>query len=124
MLRLMSTQRDIVLSSVTKLEANSAFLRRQWMGQLTIGDVADILTRLEQACALFDAIPVSDAVLAIAVELLRQHRLRTMDAIQLASARYWHRPAMRQEILFVAADQRLLSAAAAIGLETWNPMTE
>ena len=74
----------------------------------------------------YQIFPVNQIVIDLAGDLIERLALRTLDAIQLATAL-----AARQflvtrgfpEIVFIAADDRLLQAAAAEGLATENPNT-
>lgn len=66
------------------------------------------------------AVDLDNGVLADARQLLLQHPLRTLDAIQLASALNFAR-AVAITPTFVSADVNLLTAAAAEGLPTDNP---
>lgn len=56
---------------------------------------------------------------SIARGLVLAHSIRTLDALQLATALQLKRRAP----IFVAADEKLLAAAQANGLDTLNPLT-
>ena len=68
--------------------------------------------------AVFRAIPVDEPLIVAATALAIHHRLRTMDALHLASAL-----SLRTlgEVVMVSADVELLAAAAREGLATLNP---
>lgn len=111
---------SIVVSAIALPEVTSALarLRRQRLRS------AQSFTRLQNDFLLafeeeYLIIPVARALLALASDLVARYPLRTLDAIHLASAttaaqRFIIRPT------FVAADQRLL-AAAAEGFPTDDP---
>ena len=66
--------------------------------------------------------PLDEHVIHLASLVIDRHALRSLDAIQLASAL-----ALRDELeqgnvpLFIASDHRLLEAARVENLPTWNP---
>ena len=59
-------------------------------------------------------------ILSLARGLIQRHALRAFDAIHLASA-LGLQAATNEAVTFVAADQRLLQAAAGERLATVNP---
>jgi hypothetical protein len=83
---------------------------------------------------VYQIIPINESLVELAALLCRKHHdlqphpLRTLDAIQLASA-IVSRQLVRQKalangdaLLFVSADTRLLAIAAAEGFPVRNPM--
>lgn len=65
---------------------------------------------------------LSEAVLDQAGDLIKRRGLRSLDSLQLASALHFGKYLLPGDsLLFITSDQRLLEAAAAEGLATWNP---
>ena len=75
--------------------------------------VQSILVNARADFALFQVIEVERSLTSIAKQLVIRHRLRTMDAIHLASAMS---PGATDRITLVSADRELLAAAALEGL--------
>jgi predicted nucleic acid-binding protein len=115
---------NTAVSSLTRVEATSAFTRREAEGLLSMGDLALVLARLELVLQHLGQVPLSENVLSTAERLVPTHGLRTLDAIQLASALSLVQSAHAEDILFIAADRRLLAAATQSGLKIWNPVDE
>ena len=72
----------------------------------------------------YQQVPLNDLLLQSAFNLARTHKLKTLDAIQLACALVVRDAAVAGEtgqVLFVSADRELLTAAAAEALSTENP---
>ncbi|MFN8376018.1 MAG: type II toxin-antitoxin system VapC family toxin [Anaerolineae bacterium] len=65
-------------------------------------------------------VPVETPIFQAAGNLVNQHKLRTLDAIQLASAIHTQQ-ILGEPMTFVSADVNLLAAAAAEGFPTDNP---
>ena len=59
-------------------------------------------------------------VLTLARDLIQRHALRSFDAIHLSSALRLQE-GLREELAFMAADDRLLRAAKAERLQVLNP---
>ena len=83
-------------------------------------------THYARACRQFESdwqaylrVELQDDILLVARDLIQRHPLRGFDAIHLASAMSL-KNALGEEIIFVAADERLLHAAQAEMLEPFN----
>jgi predicted nucleic acid-binding protein len=63
---------------------------------------------------------VTKAVEELAASIVDRQILRALDAIQLATALLCQ-SAGANDIQFISSDDKLLVAAAAEGLDTWNP---
>ena len=112
--RLLRTHR--VLSSVLlRLEAVSAVRRRHAEGRLTEMQQRRLLRRIDADDASWELVTVVDEVVEAARRLLVAHRLRTLDAIHLASASVVVAEGLR--LPFVTADHRQAEAGRANGLE-------
>ncbi len=118
---LVRSQELLVVSGLVRVEVPSALWRKQRDGQLT-STVARLL--VDGFEADLDGVPggrwrfvtirVSRSALAQAAQLVAVHGLRSLDAIQLASA-LQARSAAPDVETFACFDERLASAAAAEG---------
>lgn len=106
LLRYLRRRPDPVSSALSRVEVMRAVGRQDEAAR----------TRAEELLAFIQLLRVDDAILSEAASL-RPHHLRSLDAIQLASAR-----ALRSDLdAVVAYDERLLEAAKLLGLETVSP---
>ncbi len=115
----------LVTSQLTTVEASSAFARRLREGSLTPAQYADCLNAFTEDClTLYQLVEIGNTVLASARDLVQRQPLRTLDALQLASALTVSRLFANQNLpplTFLSADDRLLAIAQAEGLQTDNP---
>jgi hypothetical protein len=106
----------VVVSSVLlRLEAVSAVRRRHAEGDLTDVQQRRLLRRIDADDASWHLVPIVDDVMEAARRLLVAHRLRTLDAIHLASASIVAAEGLR--LPFVTADHRQAETGRAVGLE-------
>ena len=98
----------------TPVEARSAFARLVRDGSRTNAERGKAMRLLDQLRPSWDEIQPSERVRSLAEELPDRHGLRALDAMQLAAALVWcrERPSRRP---FICFDERLSSAAAAVG---------
>ena len=112
----------IVVSDLAQIETFSVFARLQREGLFSPADVAILqnqaLLHLEKE---YLTVALEAPVLAQARQLVDRYPLRTLDAIQLACA-LRATALLGETITFVCADNRLLTAAAAEGFVTDNPL--
>ena len=106
----------VLSSAITPVEVTSALCRRRATGELGAGDLAAILARLHADRANWELIDVSQAVLQQAEQLLHRTRLKTLDAIQVASA-HATQGLLGNLLPFVTADARQRDAADLLGLD-------
>jgi predicted nucleic acid-binding protein len=109
---------ECVVSALLPVEVRSALRRRVAEGTLDEARVLAMLKRFTADRAFWTFIEVSREVLASAEALGAAHPLRALDAIHVASAQVFASRLGRVNVLFVSADERQSSAAAAIGLTT------
>jgi uncharacterized protein len=116
----------IITSSITYAEAMSAGSRREMAGKLTASEATDIEIRF-RADFIGPVLPYvilepRRPMVHHAADLARQHRLRALDAIHLASALAvrFNTPS-GISFNFGSADQRLNAAAANENLSVFNP---
>jgi predicted nucleic acid-binding protein len=105
-----------VVAWTTLIEATGALYRSVMLGELNESKVKTSLGRLAQLEERWSEIVASERVRDVALELLRMHRLRAGDAIQLASALVWckEKPRLRS---FVCFDEKLGVAAHSVGFD-------
>jgi predicted nucleic acid-binding protein len=111
----------IVVSELVVVEMMSLFARRLREGALASTDFlhikADFLFHLS---AEYNVIPVNSSILIHASNLVLKHPLRSLDAVQLASA-INAVGATKTTPAFISADRRLLAAAAIEGFPIDDP---
>lgn len=106
-------------SALLWVEVRAAIRKRQRMGEIA-DKVADRLTvALDAQKRRVTSIDFSPAVLAKAAELIDSRGLRSLDAVQLASALEAGKG--NASIAFVSADDQLIKAAEVEGLQAINP---
>lgn len=99
---------------LTPVEATSALQRLARDGHLTPKDAAQAIARLEYLRSRWNEVQPTDDLREEAERLLRVHKLRAADALQLAAALCWcnRRPRSRS---FVVGDGALADAAQTEG---------
>lgn len=110
-----------LVSSLGAIEVHSAIRRRERAGDLSHDDAAEALALLAAESASMTEQLINTPVIETAKQMLDRHALRSLDAIQLASC--WVARAMSSitDIVFVASDHALLSAAQTEGFQIWDP---
>ena len=115
----------LLISRITVVEMRSALARRKREASIQPQDHADALTALSEDCLiLYRFVEFEVPVVDLAGELLDRYVLRAYDAVQLASALATNRlliDANLAPLVFVSADNNLLAAAQAAGLQIDNP---
>lgn len=104
--RLLRTE---AISSAIRKSASDSSLRDTW------------LRLMEASLREFTLFTLSDPLLADAERLIRAHRLRSADAIHLATAVYAARELGRRGFRFATADREQALAARAVGLRIVEP---
>ena len=112
----------VIMSHLTTVELFSLLARRSREGSLPVSH-ATLLgdAFLTHAADDYLVVPAGAQVLERARALIRRYPLRTLDAIQLASARHTAN-VLGETITFISSDRDLLAAAGADGLLTANPL--
>lgn len=114
---LLLARRTVVSSALSTVELTSAFRQRQRAGDLTSEQLESILADLRQIRSTWELIAASRIVLDRAEELLRVSRLRTVDAVHVASALVFE-AGIGRRVPFVTADTVQAETAAREGLQT------
>jgi predicted nucleic acid-binding protein len=99
----------------------SAIRRREKSGDLTAAHAAQAVAALIRETSAMNTYSVTTAVEELATSIVDRQTLRALDAIQLATALLSSQNTGAKDIQFIASDDKLLVAAAAEGLDTWNP---
>lgn len=112
----LSSDRDVVVWWGTKVEGISTLARLHRQNHVSDAEIRRLLGQLETLLSAAHEVQPSEEVRSNACRLLRTHRLRAAEALQLAGALVWaeHRPA---GLSFVCLDQRLREAALREGFE-------
>lgn len=105
---------QIVVSDIARLEFASAVVRRVRERALSTSRGRSLLARLEDEWDGYVRVRASDEVLTEGTALLARRALRTLDAVQLASALLVDRDGPTKA-RFDTADRRLAEAAIAEG---------
>ena len=108
-------------STIVALEALSAFTRRVAIGDLSERDFAAIVAKLRADRNHWELIKLSAAILNRAEGTIGHARVRTLDALHIASALAFEELS-GLHIPFITADERQRDGASLVGLQvTWVP---
>jgi predicted nucleic acid-binding protein len=111
----------VLIAELSTVELLATFARLQRQGLLSAGQVTTLqnnfLLHIEQE---YLTVLIDRAIIAQARALVGKHKLRTLDAIQLASALDAFRT-LGEPMTFISGDNDLLTAATAEGFPTDNP---
>ncbi len=109
------------VSRIAFLEVGSAIRRRELSGDLQPDQVAKARSLLLAEMDRLLVVSVTDNVIALAQSIMDRQTLRSLDAIQLASA--LSVSADTSSFTFISSDSRLLHAAAGEGLLVADPLS-
>lgn len=123
--RLLDGKADVFYQTfIAPIEFSSALYRRLRAQELTDDEVAFLLrSYVAHSQQEYLLVPYSDALMERSATLVAHHALRTLDAVQLASALELRDilPLGDLPLSFIAADDRLLNAARQEHLQVINP---
>lgn len=109
-------------SVLSQVEVISALARRTNRGELTVDAFAKASADVESDFETYlSQVPVTEPLLQTAVGLIRRHRLRSYDTVQLASALLIRTALTPITLTFISADLHLNEVAAGEGLAVDNP---
>lgn len=94
----------------SEVECTSALARLERENRMNTGHMAAALNRLKSLKEHWHEILTNDIIRETAKRMLRVHRLRTADALQLAALDYLSDRKTR-EVIFACLDTRLVEAA-------------
>ncbi len=106
----------VATSRLSEVETVSVLARRCREGAFPESERDRILQQIPHDLETFYVIEILPEVTALTYPLLRRHRLRAGDALQLASCLYLSEN-LDHAIPFIAFDSRLTDAAGAEGLD-------
>jgi len=107
---------QVVSSVLTPVEMMSALTRRRAAGETPASHLERALTQVHVERGHWRLIRIDPLVLGRAEALVRDHTLRTLDAIHVASALVYG-DALGVRVPFVTADERQRDAAARLALD-------
>ena len=117
--------REKVISALAPIEVRSAIRRRERLGDISDAHADQALSALLAESRRLVEQPLSSDVLSRAAALLDRHALRSLDALQLATSLVLREQLLHnEELLFICSDNRLIEAAAAENLKTYNPAVD
>lgn len=122
MRRLFAAGGPVATAKIAYAEVYAALTRRRREGDLARAGYVDACAQFERDWPGYVRVELHDEILVSARKLITRHPLRGYDAIHLASALSL-RDSLGEDPTFVAADERLLTAARAERLKTLNPET-
>ena len=115
----------LIISRITWVEVLSALARRQREGSLSATDVDLIVQQFSyELNNQYQVVELDRTVTENAGQLVNQYPLRAYDAVQLASVlriQPAFATATSTSLVFLTADDRLLTIAQTAGLLTDNP---
>lgn len=116
-----SASHVIILSELALIEVQSLLARRVRDGNLVSSDATllrgDFLLHYRDDYLI---VPLETLIAQMAGQLVNKHKLRSLDAIQLASAIHAAN-ILAEPILFITSDSNLIQAASAEGFTCDNP---
>ena len=116
--------------TIGALEVFWIFVRKRNDGRITVSDFVQAVMRFDQEVTAddsdFELLPTPDSLLQTAMDFVDRHSINGTDALVLCSALETgsHLRNAGDDLVLVAADQRLLRAAQAEGLSVLNPETD
>lgn len=113
----------VATAKIAYVEIYSGLTRKLREKQLSAMHYDRACQQFEREWSAYIRVETGEATLQLARDLIRHHPLRGFDAIHLASALTLKR-ALGEEVIFAAADVRLLQAAGAERLQALNVETE
>jgi predicted nucleic acid-binding protein len=119
MRNLMSRPVPFASATIAYAEVYSGLTRRHREGSLPTPHYTSACAQFEHDWPAFLHVELQEEVLRLARDLIKRHALRSFDAIHLASALSLQ-VGLSEAITMVAADERLLQAAAAEQLGVLN----
>ena len=120
----LSGANSLATCAITQVEFHSAVDRRRRRRGGDVGEEASaraVEEFTDHFKSSFFLHAVDDRTLNLACVLVHRHALRAYDAVHLAACLLLLRLSARDDLTFVSADRRLLTAARSEGLAVLNP---
>ncbi len=108
--------------AILPCELISALNRKRRERTLPRGAYHTVKNQIGEDVGKIHAVPISAEVIELSLRILDAHPLKAVDSLYLAAA-LGLQLALKEPVLFVAADRQLLKAAQAEGLRAYNPET-
>lgn len=118
---LAENDRNKVVSALAQLETRSAIWRQLKGNRMTRDEASLALNSATAEIRHMVEQPFGPSVFDTAAILAERYCLRTLDAIQLASAVVARDALGAPDMRFVVSDNELFEAAAAEGFDVWDP---
>lgn len=122
---LVDSSESILTTALSLIEVYSAFNRLVRESRLSENEYQELLIDLKDLFGTrYELIPISTSIITDACNRLERHPLRAYDSVHLASAIFANQVLLtsgKPGMTFLSADHRLLTAAAAEGLSTFDP---
>jgi predicted nucleic acid-binding protein len=116
---------QLYIARITWVEVISALARRQREGSLNTTQITQIFLAFRHHLnTQYRVLELTQTLTELAGQLVSQHPIRAYDAVQLASAislRNTIIQAQLPDLVFLTADDRLITIAQTIGLLNDNP---
>ncbi len=119
---LVTGDEPVATAKIAYAEIYAGLTRSRWGGDLSHLQYTLACRQFEYDWRAYVLVDLRDEILVLARELIQRQRLKGVDAVHLASALSL-KSALGQDIIFVAADARLLRSAQAERLRTLNAET-
>jgi predicted nucleic acid-binding protein len=103
-------------------ELISALNRKRRERSLPRGAYQTIKKQIGEDLGKIPVVPINTELIELSLRLLEAYPLKTLDSLYLAGA-LGLQLALKEPVLFIAADRQLLQAAQAEGLRVLNPET-
>lgn len=107
---------NIISSGILSVECISALSRRKRTGDLTDNDFRKLVGYIKKDINYVKIIRLSDEIIEIAEDVALKSIARAMDAIHIASAKFFKRTT-NIDVTFVTSDKKQLEAANHRGLK-------
>lgn len=115
-------QNQLVILALSAIELRSAIRRRERAGDLVGDTAATILSTLDNHLkGRLISVPLTDAILDTARDMIDRYPLRAYDAVQLAACISLRLAATFDRLMFVCSDKQLLEAARSERLQVLDP---
>lgn len=108
---------DVVVSSLSYVEAHSGLARRLRDGSVARRDVATLIGAFDADWFQYGKVHVDESILRRAAKLCLKHPVRSLDAIQLATALFVSEH-QDEPFVFLTSDKRLAAVARQEKLQT------
>jgi predicted nucleic acid-binding protein len=108
--------------AILPCELISALNRKRRERSLPRGAYQTIKKQIGEDLGKIPVIPINTELIELSLRLLETYPLKTLDSLYLAGA-LGLQLALKEQVLFIAADRQLLQAAQAEGLRALNPET-